>query len=163
MVGEHSDALFTYRAPATFNAISVKNVIKVCDQHTKELNEALHEMTEKEQNSLAEVFIKELEQQWPREYSEIQIRDVVKAVREKIRKHLQRVYIVGYAIGKKWIEREQAYHFYLCLGDNLACDIKSNFPTSKSRGAAFASAFAAVAIRGHLATARTIKTASESS
>ena len=138
-----------YHAPEAFDPSLVKEVDDIWNQHDAELNEFWRQTNSQARENLVAAFLKELEQEWPSESSELSS-EVVKALLENLKAGLKYAYGAGYMRGRGWILAEQETDYGLCLGDMLARDVKAHLKGAKSRGLAFASAFTAVAVQGHL-------------
>jgi len=137
-----------YEAEEPFNPVFVTKVDKAWQEHDSQLNEVWHLTGPEQRKDLMETFRKELEQEWPIEYFEILLENVVRATTERVITSIRMAYIAGYMVGKDWISLEELSDFNLCLGDNLAAHIRSTFRRAKSKGIAFASAFACVGAKG---------------
>ncbi len=142
---------YAYKAEEGFDPNLIKEVYDIWNLHNEELNETLYGTIQQQRGSLVRAFIKNLEHEWPKECSEIRIEKVAEAIRERVVKSIDMAYIAGYMFCKGWISIEQLTEFNLCLGDNLAHDIRSVWKRAKSRGIAFATAFGVVGVHGTLA------------
>lgn len=139
-----------YRVKETFDPKLIEDVNSVLGQHDNELNEAWRLTNQQVRENLITAFRKELEQ-WPRELSELSSKKIISALKENLITSIKIAYAGGYMMGKGWISTKHLAAFNLYLGDKLARDIRSTLKGAKSKGIAFASAFAAVAAEGHLA------------
>ena len=147
------EKFIAYHAPGKLHAESVKRIEEVYgvwDEHDKELNDLWHNTNPQSRQNLADAFRKELEQQWPKEFSELASKFSQNLV-ESLITYTEMAYAVGYMGGRLWISEEHLADFTLLLGDKLAYDIRAELKGAKSKGIAFASAFTAVAVEGHLA------------
>ena len=145
------EKFIAYHAPETVDPNLIREVYAIWGKHDKELSEFWHLTNPQVRQNLAVAFLKELEQQWPREFSELGSEKVMNALSENLISGIETAYAVGYMMDKLWISQEQGIEFNLCLGDKLSRDVKSVLKGAKSRGTAFTCAFVAVAARGHLA------------
>jgi len=144
--------------------IIAEDVHIIWHSHNKELNEVWHRTNLQQRDNLVMAFRKELEHEWPKEFSKIQLEKVFHAIEEWLMEGIKTVYLAGYMMGKGWISMDQLSDLTLYLGDNLAAQVRSAFRRAKSRsafrlvicrGMAFASAFAAVEVHGTLAASET--------
>ncbi len=128
----------------------VEDVRRIWHEHNNELNEMWNQTNYEAWQNLVLAFREELKREWLREFVELSSVKVTGAMRESLITYIEMAYQVGYMWGKLWISQEHGADFNLCLGDKLASDIRSSLKGAKSRGIAFASAFAAVAVQGYL-------------
>ena len=143
-----------YRVKESIDSTHIRHLREFDDarkQHQEELNTFWDRMSPEKRHSLLEPFLGELKKEWPREFSEVQLKEIVQDASQRIYQALQIALLAGYMTGKGWISMEQLSDVNLHLGDNLAVDIRHILKKAKSRGVAFASAFASVAAEGHLA------------
>lgn len=140
-----------YQIKETVDPNLIEDVYSVWDQHDNELNEVWRLTTPEVRQDLFVAFRKELWQEWPREFSELSSEKVLSALRENLKTNIMMAYASGYMQGKDWISEKHFIEFNLGIGDKLARDIKSTLKGAKSRGIAFTSALAPVAVKGRLA------------
>jgi hypothetical protein len=93
-------------------------------------------------------FRKELEEEWPLEFSEFTKKKVFDAATGRTITGIKLAYITGYMTGKGWLFIEELSDFNLYLGDSLADYIHSISKKSKVTGIALASAFTRVSAEG---------------
>lgn len=120
------------------------------EQHQEELDNVWDKISYEKKGSLANIFRFELTKEWLTEASEIQRKEVIQGCGQLIIKGIHTAFLSGYMMGKGWISKEQVSALNLQVGDKLATEIRQNLKKSKSRGLAFSSAFACVAVEGHL-------------
>ena len=140
-----------YRVKETVDLNLIEDVYSVLDRHDNELKEVWRLMTPEARQDLLVAFRKELWQEWPREFSELSSEKVQSALRENVKTSIMMAYASGYMQGKGWISEKHFTEFNLGIGDKLARDIKSTLKGAKSRGIAFTTALAPVAVKGQLA------------
>ncbi len=154
MFKKYIEKFIARRVPETFDPNLVRYVLNVWDEHSEELSDVWHRTDLQQRNNLAIAFRKELEREWQTEFKEMLLEQVFYATAEKLITNIEAAYAAGYMLGKGWISMEHLADFNLYLGDNLASHIRSILKGAKSRGLAFAGAFASVGVAGQLATSR---------
>ena len=127
----------------------IKQVYDIWDQHDEELKEFWKQTSIETRQKLSNVFQKELEQNWSRNYKELG--SALNNLQESVITGIEMAYAAGYMFGKGWISQEQHVEFILGLGDKLARDVRGKLLKAKSKGIGFTSAYTAVAVVGQLA------------
>lgn len=145
------EKLEAYWADETWDPALVARVDRVdsaWQEHNSQLNEVWQMTGPEQRKDITKSFFNELEQEWPTEFIEMQLEKVMQATSEQFIKGVKTAYLVGYMAGKGWISMEEMTDVNLWLGDELTAHIRSILKGAKSRGTAFASAFASVAAEG---------------
>ncbi|MFQ6122736.1 MAG: hypothetical protein ACE5LA_06755, partial [Dehalococcoidales bacterium] len=137
-----------YWAEETFDPALVAKVNKAAQEHNSQLIRVWQLTTTEQRNDLAKAFQNELEQEWPTEFLEFMSKKVSDSIIQQVIAGIKLAYTAGYMIGKSWISLDELSDFNLWLGDNVAATIRSTLREAKSRGTAFASAFARIAAEG---------------
>lgn len=119
------------------------------EQHKMEIEDFWKSTSPEKCASLMVSFLDELRHNWSREFYELHPDRRSQAISKELNICIEKAYIAGYMSGKAWMSQEHLADFNLYLGDTLARDVRSSL--RKARGTAFASAFAAGAVQGHLA------------
>ncbi|MBA7666965.1 hypothetical protein ES703_75050 [subsurface metagenome] len=142
------EKLEAYRAEETFAPALIAKVNKVGQEHDRQISEVWQLTSPAQRNDLAKAFYNELEQEWPTEFLEFTIKKVSDAITQQVITSIKLSYGAGYMVGKGWISTEELAGFNLWLSDNLVAHIRSILKGAKSKGVAFASALASVAVEG---------------
>ncbi|MBA7476312.1 hypothetical protein ES707_11696 [subsurface metagenome] len=144
-----------YIAKETIDPEIVARVAMVGKKHYDQLDIWWKLTNSEKGDEIRDSFFNELKQEWPTEYSEISVEDVFHTVEEFLMNSIKTVFMAGYMFCKGWITLEEMSEWYLSLGDHLAAQIRATLSGAKSRGTAFAFAFAAVGVYGTLAASNT--------
>jgi len=143
----------TYMAREGVDSRIVARTDAAFQEHREELNLLLRQLSEDERGQLAQLFLGELEKEWPVEYLEARLTKkvggrAVPVVGTAAHESVFQAYVLGYMVGKGWISREELTETCLYLGDELAHVARSAGWVARSRGTGFAYALAPVAAQG---------------
>lgn len=140
-----------YKAKGTTDPKILSRVAIIVMKHDDELKEFWHQTSPEKRDELVESFFNELKQEWPTEFSELQLEKVFHATAEwLLTVGIRAAYVAGYMAGKGWITLEELTEWNLLHGDYLATQVRSTIRRTKSRGQAFAAAFVIVCVQGTL-------------
>jgi hypothetical protein len=142
------EKLEAYLAEETFDPALIAKVNEAGQEHDRQISEAWQITSSEQRDDLSKAFLNELEQEWPTEFLEFTIKKVSDAITDQVITSIKLSYGAGYMLGKGWISREELAGFNLWLSDNLVAHIRSILKGAKSKGVAFASALASVAVEG---------------
>lgn len=145
--GWTQEKLQAYWAEETSDPAILDRVDRSWQEHSNQLKNIWDTASEEQRSLLIRTLFKELEE-WATEFLEVTSGKVSDATGEQVMKGIQKAYLIGFMIGKRWIAKEEATETYLYLGDELVLNIRRVLKGAKSRGTAFASAFACVAAHG---------------
>jgi hypothetical protein len=146
--GWTQEKLEAYWAEEASDSAILDRVDRSWQEHSNQLKNVWDTASEEQRRMLISILFKELEEEWPTEFLEVTSGRVSDATGERMMKGIQKAYLIGFMVGKGWIAKEEATETYLYLGDETALNIRRVLKGAKSRGTAFASAFACVATRG---------------
>jgi hypothetical protein len=119
--------------------------------HLEELNSIWTRLDLDKRKEFFNFFLNELQKESPKELSEISPQSTQRAISQILPRSIYFSFLAGYMVGKGWISVEQLSDVNLRLGDDLAAEVRKVVKNSKSRGIAFASAFANISAQTHIA------------
>ena len=140
----------TYLSGNTIISDSLKEVFEHINQHYDEINTQWQLLGFSRGIELLNVFLNELKEKWPIEYSQL----MNPYIGEKDMEALLEgdsgtlAWVFGYMCERGWISQEKLVNANTVMGELLAKEVRSNRKQAKSKGIAFAAAFGRISDLG---------------
>ncbi len=113
------EKLVASNAPEIIDPNLIAEVFNVWNQHDKELTDVWRLMNPQSREELVSVFLKELEKEFRREFSELNSENVMTIMMEDLKTSIKGAFAAGYMTGKGWISLDHLSNFNLCIGDKV--------------------------------------------
>ena len=140
----------TYLSGNTIVSDSLKEVFEHINQHHDEIDTQWQLLGFPRGIELLNVFLDELKEKWPTEYSELMNRHIGEKDMEELLEGNSGAlaWVFGYICERGWISQEKLMNANMIVGEVLAKEVRNNRKQAKSRGIAFAAAFGRISDLG---------------
>ena len=140
----------TYLYGNTIISDSLKEVVKHIKQHHDEIDTQWQLFGFPRGIKLLDVFLDELKEKWPTEYSELTNPQAGEKDMEALLEGNSGTlaWVFGYMCERGWISHEKLMNANTIMGELLAKEVCSNRKQAKSKGIAFAAAFGCISDLG---------------